>query len=98
MDFGCFVQVNCTEGRKEGLVHISEIKNERNRLAKSADMVKRGDKVYVKVVGIAKEKLSLSMREVDQETGEDLGKKRRSERDDMKAARPQREVNKDTSE
>ena len=60
--------------------------------------VKRGDKVYVKVVGIAKEKLSLSMREVDQETGEDLGKKRRSERDDMKAARPQREVNKDTSE
>lgn len=53
----------------EGLVHISQIKNE--RVNKVADVVNRGDKVKVKVLKKG-DKISLSMKEVDQRTGEDL--------------------------
>jgi polyribonucleotide nucleotidyltransferase len=71
MDFGAFVNFL---GSKDGLVHISELKNE--RVAKVTDVVKQGDSVKVKVLGFDdRGKVKLSMKVVDQVTGEDLSKK-----------------------
>ncbi|WP_029011885.1 polyribonucleotide nucleotidyltransferase [Niveispirillum irakense] len=71
MDFGAFVNFL---GSKDGLVHISELKNE--RVAKVTDVVKQGDAVKVKVLGFDdRGKVKLSMKVVDQATGEDLSKK-----------------------
>ena len=68
MDFGAFVNFM---GAKDGLVHISELKNE--RVEKVTDVVAEGDEVKVKLIGMDNRgKLKLSMKRVDQETGEDL--------------------------
>ncbi|MDJ0388055.1 polyribonucleotide nucleotidyltransferase [Roseomonas sp. E05] len=67
-DFGAFVNFL---GAKDGLVHISELSNE--RVAKTTDVVKQGDKVKVKVLGFDdRGKVKLSMRVVDQATGADI--------------------------
>lgn len=71
MQFGCFIQIEGMRGRHDGLVHVSQLRSE-GRVANVADVVKRGQKVKVKVLSITGNKMSLSMREVDQETGEDL--------------------------
>ena len=71
MQFGCFVQLEGMRGRHDGLVHVSQLRRE-GRVANVADVVKRGQRVNVKVLSITGNKMSLSMREVDQETGEDL--------------------------
>jgi polyribonucleotide nucleotidyltransferase len=71
VDFGAFVNFL---GSRDGLVHISELKNE--RVGKVADVVKQGDEVKVKVLGFDdRGKVKLSMKMVDQVTGEDLSKK-----------------------
>jgi transcriptional accessory protein Tex/SPT6 len=58
-------------GGKDGLVHVSEMKNE--RVEKPGDVVKEGQEVKVKVLEIDNRgKVRLSMRVVDQETGEAL--------------------------
>ena len=68
MDFGAFVNFL---GTRDGLVHISELAP--RRVAKVADVVNLGDTVKVKVLGIDdRGKVKLSMKVVDQETGEDL--------------------------
>ena len=68
MDFGAFVNFL---GSKDGLVHISELKPE--RVGKVSDVVKLGDSVKVKVLGFDdRGKVKLSMKVVDQETGEEL--------------------------
>ncbi len=68
VDFGAFVNFL---GSRDGLVHISEISRE--RVAKTADVLKQGDVVKVKVLGFdARGKVKLSMKCVDQETGEDI--------------------------
>ena len=68
MDFGAFVNFM---GAKDGLVHISELKPE--RVEKVEDVVSEGDEVKVKLIGMDNRgKLKLSMKRVDQETGEDL--------------------------
>ncbi|KAL1825372.1 hypothetical protein ACET3Z_012150 [Daucus carota] len=69
MDTGCFVQLNELRG-KEGLVHVSQMAT--RRISNAKDVVKRDQEVYVKVISISNQKLSLSMRDVDQNTGEDL--------------------------
>jgi polyribonucleotide nucleotidyltransferase len=71
VDFGAFVNFL---GAKDGLVHISELKNE--RVGKTTDVVNVGDQVKVKVIGFDdRGKVKLSMKVVDQETGEDLSEK-----------------------
>jgi len=71
VDFGAFVNFF---GSKDGLVHISQLAQ--GRVNKASDVVKEGDKVKVKLVGIDdRGKTKLSMRSVDQKTGEDLDKK-----------------------
>ncbi|OZA62287.1 MAG: polyribonucleotide nucleotidyltransferase, partial [Sphingomonadales bacterium 39-62-4] len=68
VDFGAFVNFM---GGKDGLVHVSEMKNE--RVEKPTDVVKEGQDVYVKVLEIDQRgKVRLSMRVVDQETGAEL--------------------------
>jgi polyribonucleotide nucleotidyltransferase len=67
-DFGAFVNFL---GPKDGLVHISEIKNE--RVANVRDVLTEGQEVKIKVLGVDdRGKVKLSMRLVDQETGEEL--------------------------
>ena len=72
VDFGAFVNFL---GSRDGLVHISELAPQ--RVGKVADVVKLGDNVKVKVLGFDdRGKVKLSMRQVDQETGEDVGSRR----------------------
>ncbi len=72
VDFGAFVNFL---GSRDGLVHISELAP--HRVGKVADVVKLGDGVKVKVLGFDdRGKVKLSMRQVDQQTGEDLGVRR----------------------
>jgi polyribonucleotide nucleotidyltransferase len=69
-------------GAKDGLVHISELAQ--NRVNKVTDVVKEGDKVKVKLIGLDdRGKVKLSMRLVDQATGQELP--------DTRPARPPRD-------
>lgn len=68
MDFGAFVNFL---GSRDGLVHISELAPQ--RVEKVTDIVKEGDIVKVKCLGMDNRgKVKLSMKRVNQETGEDL--------------------------
>ncbi|MDT8280871.1 MAG: S1 RNA-binding domain-containing protein, partial [Erythrobacter sp.] len=68
VDFGAFVNFM---GGKDGLVHVSEMRNE--RVEKPTDVVSEGMDVKVKVLEIDQRgKVRLSMRVVDQETGAEL--------------------------
>lgn len=68
MEFGAFVNFF---GSKDGLVHISQLASA--RVQKTSDVVKEGDKVKVKLLGFDdRGKTRLSMKVVDQTTGEDL--------------------------
>lgn len=69
--FGCFVQIEGLRRRWEGLVHISQLRRE-GRVTNVQEVVQRGQKVRVKVLSVAGQKVSLSMKDVDQDTGEDL--------------------------
>ncbi|TIQ35179.1 MAG: polyribonucleotide nucleotidyltransferase [Mesorhizobium sp.] len=67
-DFGAFVNFF---GPRDGLVHISQLANE--RVAKTSDVVKEGDKVWVKLMGFDERgKVRLSMKVVDQATGKEI--------------------------
>ena len=86
VDFGAFVNFM---GGKDGLVHVSEMKNE--RVEKPTDVVSEGQAVKVKVLEIdPRGKVRLSMRVVDQETGEEL--------EDTRPAREPREPRGDRSD
>jgi polyribonucleotide nucleotidyltransferase len=71
VDFGAFVNFF---GAKDGLVHVSQIANE--RVNKVSDVLQEGQQVKVKLLGFDdRGKTRLSMKVVDQETGEDLSAK-----------------------
>ncbi|MDP3319531.1 MAG: polyribonucleotide nucleotidyltransferase [Bosea sp. (in: a-proteobacteria)] len=85
MEFGAFVNFF---GAKDGLVHISELAAA--RVQKVSDVVKEGDKVKVKFLGQDdRGKIRLSMKVVDQETGEDLTEKLKAQRDAEKSREKQ---------
>jgi polyribonucleotide nucleotidyltransferase len=68
VDFGAFVNFF---GAKDGLVHISQLAP--GRVAKTTDVVKEGDKVWVKLLGFDERgKVRLSMKVVDQATGQEI--------------------------
>ena len=89
-EFGAFVNFL---GAKDGLVHISELSNE--RVNKTTDLVKDGDAVKVKVIGFDERgKVKLSMRVVDQATGADITEQvgaRRPRAEGEEGERPRRE-------
>jgi polyribonucleotide nucleotidyltransferase len=69
VDFGAFVNFF---GARDGLVHISQLTE--GRVAKTTDVIKEGDKVWVKLLGFDdRGKVRLSMKIVDQETGQEIG-------------------------
>ncbi len=75
VEFGAFVNFL---GARDGLVHISELAP--RRVGKVNDVVKEGDQVKVKVLGVDdRGKVRLSMKAVDQATGEDISNKQREE-------------------
>jgi len=75
VDFGAFVNFF---GAKDGLVHVSQISNE--RVARPSDVLTEGQMVKVKLMGFDdRGKTKLSMKVVDQDTGEDLTKKETAE-------------------
>src|SRR5216683_1370211 len=75
MELGAFVNFF---GAKDGLVHISQLAS--SRVQKTSDVVKEGDKVKVKLLGFDdRGKTRLSMKAVDQVTGEDLEAKQKTE-------------------
>jgi polyribonucleotide nucleotidyltransferase len=77
VDFGAFVNFF---GSKDGLVHISQLAP--RRVQKVTDVVKEGDKVKVKLLGFDdRGKVRLSMKVVDQQSGEDLEAKQKVETD-----------------
>jgi polyribonucleotide nucleotidyltransferase len=82
MDFGAFVNFF---GAKDGLVHISQLAP--RRVQKTTDVVKEGDKVKVKLLGFDERgKVRLSMKVVDQQTGEDLEAKQKAETGETREA------------
>jgi polyribonucleotide nucleotidyltransferase len=81
MDFGAFVNFF---GAKDGLVHISQLAP--RRVQKVTDVVKEGDKVKVKLLGFDERgKVRLSMKVVDQATGEDLEAKQKAEAEQQRS-------------
>ena len=78
VEFGAFVNFF---GSKDGLVHISQLASD--RVANTKDIVKEGQKVWVKLMGFDERgKVRLSMKVVDQTTGEEIKKSAREEGED----------------
>ncbi len=75
VDFGAFVNFM---GARDGLVHISELAD--HRVAKTTDVINEGDEVKVLLTGIDdRGKVKLSMKRVNQETGEIIEKEEKKE-------------------
>ncbi|ADO43919.1 polyribonucleotide nucleotidyltransferase [Ketogulonicigenium vulgare Y25] len=75
VDFGAFVNFF---GKRDGLVHVSQIEN--RRLNHPSDVLKEGQEVWVKLLGFDdRGKVRLSMKIVDQATGEEIAKEETSE-------------------
>ena len=75
VDFGAFVNFF---GKRDGLVHVSQIEN--RRLNHPSDVLKEGQEVKVKLLGFDdRGKVRLSMKVVDQETGEEIKKEEGAE-------------------
>jgi polyribonucleotide nucleotidyltransferase len=75
VDFGAFVNFY---GAKDGLVHVSQLAQA--RVNKPSDVVKEGDMVKVKLLGVDERgKVRLSMKAVDQQTGEDIESKNKQQ-------------------
>ena len=75
VDFGAFVNFF---GKRDGLVHVSQIEN--RRLNHPSDVLKEGQDVWVKLLGFDdRGKVRLSMKVVDQETGEEIKQEEKAE-------------------
>ena len=75
VDFGAFVNFF---GKRDGLVHVSQIEN--RRLNHPSDVLKEGQEVKVKLLGFDdRGKVRLAMKMVDQETGEELKKEEKAD-------------------
>ena len=78
VDFGAFVNFF---GKRDGLVHVSQIEN--RRLNHPSDVLKEGQDVKVKLLGFDdRGKVRLSMKVVDQETGEEIVPEKREKKED----------------
>ncbi|KAM5345197.1 hypothetical protein ACJ41O_011059 [Fusarium nematophilum] len=70
-DFGAFVNLQNVRGKVDGLVHVSRMAAGQ-RVSHPSDLVSRGQQVWVKVTSVEQNRVGLSMKDVDQETGHDL--------------------------
>ncbi|GAV54149.1 hypothetical protein ZYGR_0AK06510 [Zygosaccharomyces rouxii] len=71
-NFGCFIQIHGTQDKNsDGLVHVSEMAG--HRVRRPQDVVQLGQEIFVKVIKLQKDgKVSLSMKNIDQVTGQEL--------------------------
>lgn len=69
-DFGCFVNIYGVKGKVDGLVHVSAMAD--YKVNHPSDLVARNQEVKVKVMKVDGTRISLSMADVDQQTGDDL--------------------------
>ncbi|WP_026352501.1 polyribonucleotide nucleotidyltransferase [Yoonia vestfoldensis] len=75
VDFGAFVNFF---GKRDGLVHVSQIENK--RLNHPSDVLKEGQEVWVKLLGFDdRGKVRLAMKMVDQATGQEMAKEEAAE-------------------
>ncbi len=78
VDFGAFVNFF---GKRDGLVHVSQIENK--RLNHPSDALKEGQEVWVKLLGFDdRGKVRLSMKVVDQDTGEEVAREPKKKKED----------------
>ncbi|GGH27478.1 polyribonucleotide nucleotidyltransferase [Cribrihabitans marinus] len=78
VDFGAFVNFF---GKRDGLVHVSQIEN--RRLNHPSDVLKEGQEVKVKLLGFDdRGKVRLSMKMVDQETGEEMAPEKKEKKEE----------------
>jgi ATP-dependent RNA helicase DHX8/PRP22 len=70
-DFGVFVELDGFRSKKEGLVYVGNMKPG-VRVNHPSEVVSRGQIVKVKVISLSNNKISLSMKDVDQVSGVDL--------------------------
>ncbi|KAG9459931.1 hypothetical protein H6P81_004439 [Aristolochia fimbriata] len=75
-----------TRQGKEGLVHITQMA--KRRVTNAKDVVKRGQEVFIKVISKSGNKLSLSMKDVDQDTGKDLLPMKKSSEEETNRTNP----------
>lgn len=75
-DFGAFVNLQGVKGKVDGLVHVSALQ-EGARVNHPSDLVSRGQPVKVKVARVEGNRVSLSMKDVDQASGRDLAPQQR---------------------
>jgi len=76
-DFGVFVNLRGVKGKVDGLVHVSAMAD--HKVNHPSDLVARDQEVKVKVMKVQDNRISLSMAEVDQVSGQDLNPGRRLE-------------------
>ena len=78
VDFGAFVNFM---GAKDGLVHISELAD--HRVANTTDVINEGDEIKVICIGMDdRGKVKLSLKRVDQETGEERKPEKKDKKED----------------
>ncbi|MGR3483071.1 S1 RNA-binding domain-containing protein, partial [Salipiger marinus] len=78
VDFGAFVNFF---GKRDGLVHVSQIEN--RRLNHPSDVLKEGQDVWVKLLGFDdRGKVRLSMKVVNQDTGEAMPEEEKQKKED----------------
>ncbi len=70
-DFGAFVNLHGVKGKVDGMVHISNLV-QGQRVNHPSDLLARGQDIKVKIIKIEGNRIGLSMKDVDQETGMDL--------------------------
>ncbi|CAI6273681.1 unnamed protein product [Periconia digitata] len=70
-DFGAFVRLDGLRRPADGLVHVSQI-HDGGRVNHPSDLLSRNQRVKCKVLKVEEKRISLSMKEVDQSTGQDL--------------------------
>lgn len=91
-EFGAFVRLDGIKGRAEGLVHVGSLIQ--GRVNNPREVVKSGQPVKVKVMTVAGDRVGLSMKDVDQKTGEDLSPnlrvRSREEMESMTSRNPER--------
>ncbi|KAJ9604356.1 DEAH-box ATP-dependent RNA helicase prp22 [Cladophialophora chaetospira] len=75
-DFGAFANLQGVKSTPSGLIHVSAIQ-EGARVNHPSDLLSRGQPIKVKVVKMENNKISLSMKEVDQVSGQDMVPSRR---------------------
>ena len=86
VDFGAFVNFF---GKKDGLVHVSQIKPE--RVNHPSDFLEEGQEVFVKLMGFDNRgKVRLSMKFVDQESGEEIPREDSDEAEEEREEKPKR--------